>query len=1316
MKNLFTGLRLTVVATTLVIGVLPTHAATYIWNVATPGVNNWNVDGNWNISGFPGNADTAVFGLTGTAANSNTVNNVVSVNTIVNTLNYTNTTAAQWHVTQIPSGVTLNTTNLTVGFTTAVDGLVTLVSMNGSGTFGVFGTTTIGDTGASAVPSDSILDMSGLSNFVYSASSATFAVGQGARGAANLNLAAASNSITAGTLSWNANSSSSSASGTVKLGTGTNIINAGTITMAANRSTSTLSFYNSTGGLRLRGTGGTDTDRAALNLGNRNVNSSSGTTTGTLSLNGHPVDAKFSTMTLAQANNSAPTGAQGATAVVNFDNGTIDATTINMAVSSVNAFNTALATFNVNSNATLGTIGTLVVGSGGISLANQGALGTSTGNLNIIGGAVICAGPITKAAAAGTGNIGITNGSLTAAGTVGTTVIPINSLVVSNASLTLAGNVSVTNVEVSTLNAIAGANNTINISSLSGVSGYPIEVPLIKYTTGSGDLTTFVLGSLPAANPPFVGVIVNDTADSRIDVLITSGPTPPPPTKTVVWDGEVSGAWDTTTTNWTTGGVLTNYNAVTASGLGDNAIFDDTLLGTTNVNLTAALTPNTLTVNSATNYYFTGSGKITGSIGLTKNGTGTLTFANSTANDFSGPIALNAGTLAYDQGVDATAANVISGAGAIVKNHANTLTLSGASSFSGGLTVNAGAVRANALNAAGTAPITVNSGGTFVVGAALTNSITLSNAVIGTSLTGGFTMATNSGLTIAANSTNVIYSADPQSPVTSFQFLVDADLHGNGTILCINAVTNSPDSGQGIRFRNTNAISDFSGTIIYTNGNKGELLMLTPVGATFSPIGTGKLVLYGGTYNGGNTTLAPADGTAYCELNLRNNGPGSIILGNNVTVAGSGAVILNALAGSGGITMGNLTIGAGQELIGYKATGTPVVTNVAIFPTVTLTGGNATFSPHSPTFGATTQFGTDFSLGNISEQTAGSGITMAGLGILTLTGANTYSGATTVSNGVLYLSGSASIASSPNIAVAGGARLDVTGLSSTFTLGAAQTLSNITSTAVIGGNANATSGTLSLTYAASTPSFNVANGTLTLGASTTFKVNNTGAALAKGSYKVISGSVAGTAPSSVTVGGNGIATPATPSLQINGGELFLVVPNSAPVIARIVTNSTSAGITWKIAVSSLSAAAGWSDPDNDTITLSSVGPTSNLGISVTTDGTNIFYNAPATAEDFFTYTITDGSLTANGTVYLEAAQSAPAPATANQIVKDVNGVPTITFAGIPGRTNVVEASPDLVHWTPISTNVAGGNGLWQVIDPGATNFPSRFYRSYQPYP
>ncbi len=62
-------------------------------------------------------------------------------------------------------------------------------------------------------------------------------------------------------------------------------------------------------------------------------------------------------------------------------------------------------------------------------------------------------------------------------------------------------------------------------------------------------------------------------------------------------------------------------------------------------------------------------------------------------------------------------------------------------------------------------------------------------------------------------------------------------------------------------------------------------------------------------------------------------------------------------------------------------------------------------------------------------------------GTWTLTNAyNSYNGATTITGGTLALSGSGAIASTPSIEVQSGAFFDVSGLSSTFTLGYAQTL------------------------------------------------------------------------------------------------------------------------------------------------------------------------------------------------------------------------------------------------------------------------------------
>jgi autotransporter-associated beta strand protein len=191
----------------------------------------------------------------------------------------------------------------------------------------------------------------------------------------------------------------------------------------------------------------------------------------------------------------------------------------------------------------------------------------------------------------------------------------------------------------------------------------------------------------------------------------------------------------------------------------------------------------------------------------------------------------------------------------------------------------------------------------------------------------------------------------------------------------------------------------------------------------------------------------------------------------------------------------------------------------------------------------------------------------AGPGQVILAGASIYTGNTIVSGGTLSLSSGASIADSPNLILAGGAIFDVSQLSSPLTLGSGQTLSNNTSTAVLSGSLHTGSGTVSLTYSAGTPSFTiVTNGILTLSSSTVFKINNSGPALALGSYLIISTNgtdnsiVAGTAPSSVIVSGGGIAAGLAPSLSISNNELYLgigtptVNPNPTNIVFSVTNN------------------------------------------------------------------------------------------------------------------------------------------------------------------
>jgi autotransporter-associated beta strand protein len=342
-----------------------------------------------------------------------------------------------------------------------------------------------------------------------------------------------------------------------------------------------------------------------------------------------------------------------------------------------------------------------------------------------------------------------------------------------------------------------------------------------------------------------------------------------------------------------------------------------------------------------------------------------------------------------------------------------------------------------------------------------------------------------------------------------------------------------------------------------------------------------------------------------------------------------------------------------------------------------------------------------------------------GSGQVILAGANTYTGNTTVSGGELSLSGGGTI-SSTNIIVANGATFDVSGLTSTFLLASGQTLSNSSSTAILNGSAGSGSGTISLTYASGTPSFVVANGTLTLSAGTVFNVNNTGSALGPGTYTLIGtsggGVVVGPVPSSYVVGGNGVKGTHQYSLGISSSNtLDLTVSNRAPVIANSVTNTVTYNSTWQIAISSLSNSAAWSDPDGDTVTLSSVGPFSANDVSVTNNSTSIYYTAPVTASDNFSYIVTDGTLTATGTVYLLVPWPPLSPIISNP---PVNGSGNPTFSGTGASVNCtygVESTTSLSGsqvWIEAGTTTTDGTGSWSFTDITQTNPPTIFYRLY----
>jgi autotransporter-associated beta strand protein len=492
---------------------------------------------------------------------------------------------------------------------------------------------------------------------------------------------------------------------------------------------------------------------------------------------------------------------------------------------------------------------------------------------------------------------------------------------------------------------------------------------------------------------------------------------------------------------------------------------------------------------------------------------------------------------------------------------------------------------------------------------------------------------------------------------------------------------------------------------------KGELQ--TMVAGPFSPAGTAKFFLVCGAYNATNSTTEPVVG-GYSEFNLRNNSAGDTTLGNGVQLLGSGLTLLDPLGSApqgSKVILGNLTMGGGQEL-GLYLSAQP--SHVVVFQSVTLTGGNAMFSPKTPLFGATTSAGSDLSLGAISE-TSTSGIIMAGVSNLFLTGVNTYSGNTVISNGTLALTGSASIANSPNIRINGGAAFDVSGLSSTFALGSSQTLTGNNPTGTINGSMDLSSGALAVSYTSGTPTLTEINGTLTMNDNAVTVTVQGGTPLASGNFKLISagvgGSVAGSVSSSLlTVNGAGAA--ASTRLKIISGELYLVV--NSPPVANPGSYTRAAGLPLKTAIAG-DLATNWSDVDGDPISMTGAISSTN-GAAVTYDASYVYYSNSNNVADEIDYTVSDGQGgTASGVINLTvisgASQSFQSSTT------DVNSHPVLTGNGIPGYTYGVEKSDNVSGpWTNAAPVTVDNKGGWNFTDTNATVPPDAvFYRLYWPY-
>ncbi|MGH7952923.1 MAG: beta strand repeat-containing protein, partial [Limisphaerales bacterium] len=170
-------------------------------------------------------------------------------------------------------------------------------------------------------------------------------------------------------------------------------------------------------------------------------------------------------------------------------------------------------------------------------------------------------------------------------------------------------------------------NGTVTINLFSSSNLLPGTIPLIQYDNASGG-GTFVLNFAQGVS----GYITNDTSSHSINFVAVILPD-------VIWRAAVDTNWDTTTYNW--------VSAVNGSTIlfqnGAGVIFDDSASNSL-VNLTDTMLPLSMTVsNNALNYTFTGPGKISGSTGLLKLGSGTVTMALTNVNDYTGDTIISNG-------------------------------------------------------------------------------------------------------------------------------------------------------------------------------------------------------------------------------------------------------------------------------------------------------------------------------------------------------------------------------------------------------------------------------------------------------------------------------------------------------------------------------------------------------------------------------------------------------------------------------------------------------------------------------------------------
>ncbi|HSY19841.1 MAG TPA: MBG domain-containing protein [Candidatus Acidoferrales bacterium] len=565
------------------------------------------------------------------------------------------------------------------------------------------------------------------------------------------------------------------------------------------------------------------------------------------------------------------------------------------------------------------------------------------------------------------------------------------------------------------------------------------------------------------------------------------------------------------------------------------------------------------------------------------------------------------------------------------------------------------------------------SGGTAANAAATTYTLTPSAATGGTFTAGNYTITYNAG-TLTVNKAALSITANN-----------DSKTYGQTKTYGTGQTTFTPSGLQNGETVGSVTITASGGT----NANSAvTTYTLTPSAATGGTFTAGNYTI---TYNTGTLTVNTAalgitannDSKTYGQTKTYGTGqttftPSGLQNGEtigSVTITASGGTNANSAVAGYTLTPGAATGGtftAGNYTITYN-TGTLTVNAAAL----SLTANN-----DSKTYGQTKTYGTGQTTFTPSGLQNGETI-----GSVTITA----SGGTSAGDAVGTYTLTPSAATGGTFATG---NYTITYFNGTLTVSMATTSVGISS------SQNPSGFQAGVSFTATLPS-DATGSVIFLASNVAFSTNT-----------LSSGSATSLVTTSLPRGTNSIKAQYAGDGNYTGSTNFMVqIVTNHPPAATVMFVARNSGASVKISLSDL--ATNWSDVDGDTVTLSGINLTTTNGGTLITNSTLILYPKAPTANDQFTYSISDahgGTNIGIVNVVLNGTTSS-----ALSIASITGSNPTAVKAfGIPAYTYIIERSTNMVSWVPISTNTAASTGDVNVIDNfsdlGGVPPTSAFYR------